>query len=474
MHLGAGAAHLHPAAARGGSVTSDKHAIVIGASVSGLMAAAVLHDRAYRVTVLDRDRLPLANESRKAIPQGHHAHGLLCGGIMALEDILPGATNELLACGAVDADIASDVRFFNEGQPLARFPSDLRSLLMSRPLFEGYLRTRVRQLPNVTILDGLDVVELIAKQGVICGVRAKARGSAELTHGMSADLVVDASGRGSRLNGWLQRLGFEPAPEERVHTDIRYASCTYRRRSDDAGGARGLIAAVAPPDKRSGVVLAQEDDRWMVTLVGCLGDVPEPTHHGMREFARGLSNSAIYELMRGAEPLSEPVGMRFPFSQRCRYELLTRFPEGVLAIGDTLCSFNPSFGQGMSVAALQAVALRDCLREQDGSPWKQLFRETAKIIDTPWTIAVGADLAYPEVEGKRSIVGNLLGRYVRALRRGAVHDPHLGYAFLRVAQLLDDPSALLKPSLALRTLRASRAASPLPAAQITQRESFAG
>ena len=455
-------------------MTSDKHAIVIGASVSGLMAAAVLHEASYRVTLLDRDRLPLAAESRKGIPQGNHAHGLLCGGIMALEEIFPGVTNELLACGAVDADIANDVRFFNEGQPLARFMSDLRSLLMSRPLFEGHLRARVSQLPNVTIVDALDVVELIAAEGVVCGVRAKARGSAELTHCISADLVVDASGRGSRLTGWLQTLGFDPAPEERVHTDIRYASCAYRRRPDDAGGARGLLAAVAPPDKRSGVVLAQEDDRWMVTLVGCLGDVPEPTHIGMREFARGLSNPAIYELMRGAEPIGEPAGMRFPFSQRRRYELLTKFPEGLLAIGDTLCSFNPSFGQGMSVAALQAVALRDCLREHDGSPWKQLFQKTAKIIDTPWTIAVGADLAYPQVKGKRSAVGNLLGRYVRALRRGGVHDPHLGYAFLRVAQLLDEPSALLKPSLVLRTLRESRSAARLPAATVAQRESFAG
>lgn len=455
-------------------MNSGKHAIVLGASMSGLMAARVLGDHFDRVTVLDRDRLPTSSEGRKGIPQGQHAHGLLCGGRLALERLFPGVIDELIEQGAIDCDIASDVRFFNEGEPIAPFQSDLRTLLLGRPMLEGHLRARVRQLPNVTIVDGTEAVELIAQQSVVCGVRAKARGSAELTQNMFADLVVDATGRGSRLGGWLQTMGFESAPEERVHTDIRYVSCMYRRRPAEASGARGLIAAVAPPNRRSGVVLAQENDRWMVTLVGCLGDVPEPTHEGMLEFARGLPNSAIYELMRHGEPLTDPVSMRFPSSQRRRYELLTRFPAGLLALGDTLCSFNPSFGQGMSVAALQAIALQDCLQQKSGSLWKQLFRKTAKIIDTPWTIAVGADLAFPQVEGKRTAIGNLLGRYVTALRRGAVRDPQLAYAFFRVAQLIDEPPALLAPRLALRTLRASMNAQPERAVEVAQRESFVG
>lgn len=451
-----------------------KHAIVIGASMGGLMAARVLCDHFERVTVLDRDRLPSAFEGRKGVPQGQHAHGLLCGGRLALERLFPGAVDELVAQGAIDCDIADDVRFFNEGEPLARFSSDLRTLLVSRPVLEGYVRARVRQLPQVTIHGELEAVELIAKQRVVCGVRAKARGSAELTHSLSADLVVDASGRGSRMSSWLQALGYVPAPEERVETAIRYASCTYRRRPDDAGGALGVIAAMSPPHKRAGVVLAQERDRWIVTLVGCLGEVPEWTHEGMIDFARGLPHPAIHELIHRAEPLTEPVSMRFPFSQRRRYELLKEFPAGLLALGDSLCSFNPSFGQGMSVAALEALALRDCLQHSRGPLWQQLFRKTAKVIDTPWTIAVGADLAFPEVEGKRTAVGNLIGRYVAALRRGAVRDPELAHAFLRVAQLIDEPAALLTPKLALRTLRANRMAAPQSVFNVGSRESYAG
>ena len=454
-------------------MNSGKHAIVLGASMSGLMAARVLCDHFEHVTVLDRDRLPTAAQPRKGVPQGNHAHGLLCSGRQAVERMFPGAVAELIARGAIDSELSQDVCFFNEGAALAHFPSELRTLLLSRALFEGHLRERLQRVANVSVRDGMEAVELIATGRIVRGVRVKARDSADATHTLPAELVVDATGRGSRLSGWLESMGFAPAPEERVRIDLRYTSCVYRRRPDQAGGYNGLIAAVAPPNPRSGVVLAQEGDRWIVTLVGYLGAAAEPTHEGMREFARGLPSPEIYELLSSAEPLGEPICMRFPFSQRRHYEQLRDFPDGLLAVGDTLCSFNPSFGQGMSVAAQQALVLASCLERGTGPLWKRLFRESAKLIDTPWTIAVGADLGFPEVEGKRTVVGHLIGRYVNALRRGAVHDAELGHAFLRVAQLLDEPSALLAPELMLRTLRASLA-SPKLALVADKRESFAG
>jgi len=454
-------------------VISGKHAIVLGASMSGLMAARVLRDHFAHVTVLERDRLPVTSQPRRGVPQGNHAHGLLCSGRQALERMFPGAVAELLARGAIDSELSQDVSFFNEGAELAHFPSELRTLLLSRALLEGHLRERLQSMANVSVRDGMEAVELIATGRTVRGVRVQARDSVEGVHMLEADLVVDATGRGSRLSGWLEGMGFAPAPEERVRIDLRYTSCVYRRRPEQAGGYKGLIAAVAPPNPRSGVVLAQEGDRWIVTLVGYLGEAPEPTHEGMREFARGLPSPEIYELLRNAEPLAEPICMRFPFSQRRHYEQLRDFPDGLLAIGDTLCSFNPSFGQGMSVAAQEALVLSSCLERGIGPLWKRLFRESAKRIDTPWTIAVGADLGFPEVEGKRTFAGNLIGRYVNALRRGAVHDAELGHAFLRVAQLLAEPSSLLAPELMLRTLRASLA-SPKLAPEPRQRESFAG
>jgi hypothetical protein len=165
--------------------------------------------------------------------------------------------------------------------------------------------------------------------------------------------------------------------------------------------------------------------------------------------------------------------MKFPFSQRRRYERLQSFPEGLLAVGDTLCGFNPSFGQGMSVAALEALELQRCLQDHVRPLWKHVFRASARLIETPWTIAVGADLGFAEVQGKRTALGGVLRRYLRQLRRGAVHDPQLAIAFLRVAQLIDEPSALLAPRVAYRTLR-SRFAARGEQVALVERESFAG
>lgn len=452
---------------------SRKHAIVLGASMSGLMAARVLRDHFEQVTVLDRDGLPHDVQNRRGIPQGNHAHGLLCGGRSALEDLFPGIVPELTARGAIEGLIGQSLQFFSEGELLAPFESDLRLLFLSRPLLEGHVRQRVRRLPNVSIHDGYEVLDLVASSGVVRGVRVKLRDSSIPVQPLAADLVVDATGRGSRLGSWLEDMGFERAEEERVRIDLSYTSCTYRRRPGNANDVHGMAVALAPPNRRTGVALAQEGDRWIVTLVGYLGEETPATHADMLEFARGLPSPAIHELLSSAEPLTQPVRMRFPFSQRRRYERLERFPEGLLAIGDTLCSFNPSFGQGMSVAALQAQALQECLQRGDRALWQRLFRASAKLIDTPWTIAVGADLGFPEVEGKRTLLGGLLGRYLRQLRRGAVHDPELGAAFARVAQLVDEPAALLTPALALRTLRASLGA-PSLAPQPRRRQSFAG
>lgn len=439
-----------------------QHAIVLGASVSGLAAARVLSDHYTRVTVLERGRLPVECENRRAVPQGNHAHVLLCEGYRALERMFPGLGRALVERGALEAVLGRDLCFFNEGQPLAAAPSDLRTLLVSRALLEGSIRQRVRELPNVTIEDGVTALDLVADGDAIRGVTVT--GDADSPRTRTADLVVDATGRGSRLGEWLDRLGFDPAPEQCVRVDVSYTSCTYRYRPDQAAGYKALALSAAPPNRRTGVAVVQEGDRWIVTLVGYLGERAEPSHAGMLDFARGLPNRAIYNLLSSAQPLSEPVSMRFPFSRRRRYERLNRFPSGLLALGDTLCSFNPSFGQGMTVAALEAGVLDDCLRHPKGPVWKAMFRQCARLIDTPWSLAVGADLAFREVQGKRTTAGALLGRYVKALRRGAVHDDQLALAFLRVVQLVDPPSALLAPTLAWRTLRARSISTAAPLA----------
>lgn len=451
-----------------------KHAVVLGASMGGLAAARALSDHFEHVTVLDRDQLPHEAQQRRGVPHGQHAHGILAGGLAALEQLFPGIEDELIARGAIAVQVGRELAFYNEGERLAESDVELATLLLSRPLLEGHVRERVRRLPNVTVHERCEALSLVGSAAAISGVRVQWRGAAKEEKVLAADLVVDASGRSSRLPDWLEQLGVPRAPEETVQIGLGYVSCTYRRKPGHGEGFQGLISAVAPPNPRSGVVLAQESDHWIVTLSGYFHQQAQPTHEGMREFARGLPSSALYEFLCSAEPLSEPVSMRFPYSRRRHYEQLRVFPEGLLAVGDALCSFNPSFGQGMSVAALEALQLRECLQQGTSSLWRRMFERSAKIIDTPWTIAVGADLEFPEVEGKRTALGRVLGRYVRHLRRGAVHDPKLSAAFFRVAQLVDEPSALLRPEIVWRVLHSMLGVREFDVLQPRQRESLVG
>jgi hypothetical protein len=197
-----------------------------------------------------------------------------------------------------------------------------------------------------------------------------------------------------------------------------------------------------------------ENDRFLVTLFGILGDHPPTEPRGFSDFAATLQFPDINKALRDAEPLDEPVAFRHPASVRHRYERLTRFPEGLLVMGDAMCTVNPIYGQGMSVVALQALALRGHLQQRTRPQPFRFFRQIGQIVDVPWSMATGGDLAFPKVVGQRTVQMRLLNGYLAKLLGGAAHDPRLGRAFLRVAGLVDPPQALLAPGVAARVLRA--------------------
>jgi hypothetical protein len=194
----------------------------------------------------------------------------------------------------------------------------------------------------------------------------------------------------------------------------------------------------------------------MVTLAGMLGDHPPIDPDGFLDFARSLRFPDIYQAVRDAEPLDDPVGFRFPASVRHRYERLDRFPEGLLVVGDAVCSFNPIYGQGMSVAALEALALRRHLQRGAVPQPRRFFGDLARMVDVPWDIAVGGDLAVPGVQGRRTLKIRLANAYIARLHAAAAHDASLASTFVRVAGLVAPPQTLLRPNVALRVLRARR------------------
>ncbi len=435
-------------------------AIVMGGSLAGLLAARVLADSYQRVTIVERDALVPSIECRRGVPQGRHSHGLLAGGRAALEKLFPGISGQLLAAGAVPGDIIGEGRWFLEGSYHCRFSSGLIGLCMSRPFLEGMVRERVRQLPNVDFRDNQEIRGLLTSPA-----KSRVVGVELGRETLSALLVVDASGRGSHTPRWLEEMGYPKPVEERVEVALAYTTRSFRRQREDMGGDVAIVIPPTPAGKRGGVMLAQEAGRWTVTLISHFGAAAPADLNGFLQFSRSLPAPDIYEGIRCAEPLGEAAVLRFPASVRRRYEKLNRFPAGYLVMGDAMSSFNPIYGQGMTVAALEAVELQGALAQGKTDLARRFFTRAAKVVDIPWSIAAGNDLRMPEATGRRTLLVKALNAYLSKLHRAAHHDPAVVLAFHKVGNLLAPPPAVLDPRIAWRVLwrnlRTRRAAAGL-------------
>ncbi len=434
----------------------NEHAVVLGGSVAGLLAARVLADVYEQVTVVDRDELLPGSRTRRGVPQGRHVHALLARGQQVLEQLFPGLTSELVASGAPIGDALGDVRLLLGGHRLARTESGLVVLSASRPLLEDRLRERVRALPQVRVAPAGDAVGLRCSPGGdrITGARLLRRADRSAEEILDADLVVDATGRGSRTPAWLTALGYGQPRVDRLQVDVGYVTRRYRLPPDALDGDLACIHGPTPDSLRGGGLARLEGDIWMLTLFGLLGDHPPKHPEGFDAFAQSLQFPDLHEAVRAAEPIDGPVGYRFPANLRRRYERMRRFPEGFLVMGDAVCSFNPIYGQGMTVAALQALALRHHLHAGTARPSRRIMRAIAGAIDTPWELAIGADLAAPGVEGPRTARRRIIGAYVTRFQAAAAQDPALARAFVRVTGLVDPPAALLRPATVPRVLGA--------------------
>jgi len=430
-------------------------AVVLGASMAGLLAARVLADAYAQVTVIDRDQLPEGSAQRRGVPQGHHIHALLARGQQALEELFPGLTAELVAQGVPAGDMLANARVYLSGHRLRQTHTGLVLLCASRPVLESHVRARVQALPNVAVLESCDIMGLAATPDGrrITGARVQHREGGSAEEVLDADLVVDATGRGSRTPVWLEALGYAPPPKDEVRIRLGYASRTYRLPRGALGSDLAVLHGFTPQHPRGGALQVLDTDRLMVTLGGVLGDHPPTDPDGFLAFARSLRFPDIYETISDAEPLDDPVAFRFPASVRHRYERLTRFPDGLLVLGDAVSSFNPIYGQGITVAALEALALRRHLERGIQPQPRRVFADLARLVDVPWDIAAGGDLVFPGVPGRRPLKVRLISAYLARLHAAAAHDATLASAFVRVIGMVAPPQSLLGPGVAVRVLR---------------------
>jgi 2-polyprenyl-6-methoxyphenol hydroxylase-like FAD-dependent oxidoreductase len=438
---------------------AGEHAVVLGGSMAGLLAARVLADFYSTVTVVERDTLGDRAAVRKGVPQGRHTHGLLMRGARALEELFPGFLDQLVEDGAAgfDGGDLSRLYFCMNGHLAVRTgaATGLRIYNTTRPFLEWQVRRRVRAIRNVVILDDHDLVDIcLTPGGRVTGARVVDR-SGNAASELRADLVVDATGRGSRTPAQLQRAGYAPPAEDEVAIDLMYVSQLLRM-PGDAMAEQGLIVSPVP-GRPTGIAVAKcENDTAFITVFGMAGNDPPVDLPGMCAFAAGLAPVHILAAMRAAEPVSPVAQHRFPSSRWRRYDKVPRLPDGLLVVGDAMCSFNPIYAQGMTVAALEALVLRDCLSRGAHNLPRRFFRAAAKPIGQAWQLAVGGDLSLPEIEGVAPWGTRLLNGYVDRVLTAAEHDIAAFEQFVKVAWLVDPPVKLLRPSMIRRAAIAHR------------------
>lgn len=433
-------------------------AVVLGASMAGLLAARVLSESFEHVTVVERDILPLGPEYRRGVPQSRHVHVLLARGASILEELFPGFVSESVAAGAVLTDALGRVRMLLSGHRLLQTDVGLQSLLCGRPLLEGMVRTRVRALAEVEFLQGYDIVGLTATVDGrrVTGARIRTDGGAEET--LEADVVVDATGRASRTPLWLEQLGHGRPAVEKVQVGLGYATRTYRLPDGAMGKDQLILNNATPGHSRAAVLAEQENGLARLTLAGMLGDRPPTDPKGFDEFTASLRFPDIFEAVRHGEPVDDAVPFQYPANVRHRFERMRTFPDGLLVLGDAVSAFNPVYGQGMTSAAMQAEAMRSVLADGRALTWRRYFRAIAKAVDPPWQISAGGDLAFPEVVGRRSAGVRMVNAYLPRVHAAAARDVGLAAAFIRVGSLVDRPEALVRPDIVLRVFAPRRKA----------------
>jgi 2-polyprenyl-6-methoxyphenol hydroxylase-like FAD-dependent oxidoreductase len=434
-----------------------ERAVVLGGGMAGLLAARVLSERYREVVILDRDPIIGVEGPRRGVPQGHHAHALLARGQAILEELFPGLLAELTSAGALTCDLAGGLRWYVNGHPLAQADCGLLSVSATRPMLEAHVRNRVVALPTVQIRERVDIMALTSTpdRGRITGVTLVPQDGSGESETITADLVVDATGRGSRTPVWLEELGFQRAAEEKIKIDLVYASRFFKLDSDPFGKDLAINPVASPRNPRGAFFGKFHDGVALLSQTGVLGDHPPRDPEGFVAFAKTLSAPEIHPAIQTAEPLTDIAAFHFPASVRRRYDQLSRFPERLLVMGDAVCSFNPVYGQGMTVAAAEAAALAAHLDRGAPDPVRY-FKEIAPFIKACWDISAGADLGFPGVEGKRTMQVKMGNAYMARLHTAALADGRFTRAFFRVAGLVDPPTSLMRPGLMLGVLRTAR------------------
>lgn len=433
---------------------SASHALVIGGSIAGLWTARVLADHFDQVTIVERDRLPEGAHARAGVPQDRHVHILLARGMLIAEQLFPGIANELATAGAVHVNLNRDSRTKMRGQWLQRFTGLSETYACSRILFESIVRRRLRSLPNLRFCDETHVIGLVSDGQGLTGVEVRHK-SGDHPQRLSADLMVDASGRTSKTPTWLPAIGYDAPKETVIDAHVGYAGRRYRKPANFAEDWRFMLVGAEPPTKsRQGVIYEEEANVWMVMLAGMMEDYP-PTQDetAFLDFAYSVE-PALHAAISQAEPLTEIIGYRRTENCLRHYDQLARWPDRFVVLGDAAYAFNPIYGQGMTVAAMSAVALGKLLAEaQTLDGVAQRFQKILpQIVEPALLLATGADLEWIGYPPNQPLATRARQWYLSRLLDAMPSDRVVHQTFSNVQNLLQPPTTFVQPQIVARVL----------------------
>lgn len=457
------------------AIANGSHALVIGSGIAGLLAARVLLNHFQHVTIVERDSLPQQPQPRPGVPQSVQSHGLLVRGQRILNQLFPGLDAQLIAAGAISLDWSADVLYLSPIGIAPRCASDLIVSECSRNLLEWAIRRRLvgcvraasPQGNRLQFLEATQVKQLLTDESKsrVTGVQLRDRDNSQLGE-LTADLIVDASGRNSCLPKWLEELGY-PAPSETViDAFFGYTTRWYERPANWQADSKVLFVSPEPPhEPRCGVLSPVEGDRWLLSLYGFGKDYPPTDEVGFLEFARTLRSPILYEAVKDAKPLS-PVYSYRRTENRLRHYEQSKLPEGIVALGDAVFAFNPYYGQGMTAAALSALVLDRCLHQR----WRQFQnapidfgqhfqKQLARSLKTPWQYSTTSDRAWLTSEDsidtatKPNQIHQLLRQYIEQVMLLSMDCPEVHRTMLEIYHMVKSPIAFFQPNIAAKVLR---------------------
>ncbi|BDA69088.1 hypothetical protein MicvaDRAFT_0831 [Rivularia sp. IAM M-261] len=448
-----------------GESFNNGHAVVIGGSIAGLLAGRVLINHFDKVSIIERDYFPETPAERKGIPQSTQLHILLTRGQQILEDLFPGLRDEIIAQGAVVLDMGRDVEWLSPFGWAKRFDSGFEALSFTRPILDWLIHHRLQAFANLHFIEGGYVTGLInsADGTRVKGVKIKTNnqvGKQEVD--LDADLVVDASGYGSYAGKWLNAIGYMAPEETFITAQIGYASRLYEIPSDFDADWKGVYMQAAPPERTSmGVLYPVEKNRW---VVGVCDTTPGNRLIDESEFLenlRTLPSPIIYEAVKTAKPLTPIRRFQPPGNTLRHYEALKQLPECFVALGDSVCSFTPIYGQGMTVAALGVLQLEECLIEIKASGTlngltAKFQKRLAKINASPWIAATSQDAKYPSVKGitkQPTGAEKFIGWYMNQVMKLTTKNTQTTLTLFEVFHMLKSAGALFRPQIILQVLK---------------------